>query len=350
MKLPQTLKLFLLLTALPVFCLASSTSDPKLNTTMNSLAHQMQELFPLIFMPDDKVLKDEAKITEKVNQLNKTFIAAKPHIDQETIAFKASYKVMLEHLQSTEKLLKDKKPLLATKNLKILPSLCVSCHTQDAKQQAYFVGMDRSHFNSDFQFAEFSFATRDYGTAITYYDKYLTTPGSFKSEERMSTALERLLTLYVQVDHEPKLAATYLNEYLPFIVDYPNLKVELNEWVKELNNVSPYYQDVLSGKRELDFQSLKSLAQALEDEPASNEHPVHFIILRGLIYQHLNEAPKKEEIPALLYWLALADKKLNYQYYYSFADVYLKECFTQFPKDPYANLCKKEYQSYSTVG
>lgn len=326
----------------------AASDDDMLQSTMGELATNLQDIFPMIFIPQKDLLQNQDKLKPKVKALLKSFDRAQPHIEQRTLAFKASYNVMRQHLKDTDQLLNHDEVIKASQRLKVLPSLCVSCHTQDAKQKRYFMGLERENFGSDYQYAEFSFATRDYASAITYFDKFLTNKGIYKSEDQTETALERLLTLYVQVDHEPTMAATYLQEYVPFIVDYPEIKVTLESWVKDLNNMPQHHQDLLSGKKTLTFSNLRKVASPLEMSASSN-NTVNYVVVRGLIHTYLNQEPEKSEIPQLLYWLALADKKLNYQYYHSYADIYLKECFTNYPDHPYAKRCKKEYESFNGV-
>lgn len=319
-----------------------------LKPTMHSLANNLQAILPLIFVPEENLSDNQDKLKTEVGQLIQAFDQSKHHFESTSPVFKASYNVTSDYLKNTQTYLDKGMISIAADKLKMLPSLCVSCHTQDTKQNNGFFGLERSHFGSDFQFAELSFATRDYGTAIRYFDKYLTTPGSFKSMQRTRTALERLLTLYVQVDHEPAMAATYLNEYIPFIVDFPELKLQLKTWVKSLENLPKAQVDLLSGKSTLSFNSLQTLATPLE-AAKSTQDEVQVIVLRGLIHSYLNKSASKQEIPALLYWLALADKKLNYMYYHSFAEIYLNECVTTYSNSEYSAKCQRELKEYKEL-
>lgn len=341
-------KLCLGLSLLAMSCQAlAQDSDSELKPTMHSLAANLQSIIPMIFVPQEDLNDNSDALKQEVGQLVQAFQLSKDHFKNKTPVFKASYDVTLEYLQQTKQYLNDGKISLAADKLKMLPSMCVSCHTQDTKQNSSFFGLEREAFSSDFEFAELCFATRDYGTAIRYFDRFLTQPGSFKSKDRSETALERLLTLYVQVDGEPTMAGTYLNEYLPFITEFPDLKVRLESWVESLGNLPQNQIDLLSGKKTLNFENLKSLASPLEQNRASKDE-VHTVVLRGLVHSYLNRGPDNSEIPALLYWLALADKRLNYMYYQSFAEVYLKECATNYEGE-YANKCKKELEGFQSL-
>ena len=80
----------------------------------------------------------------------------------------------------------------------------------------------------------------------------------------------------------------------------------------------------------------------------SKKEKVARIWLRGRLFHYLNSQPPKEEIPVILYWLAIIDRSVDYSFYYSLADRYLKECMLQYTSHPYAEKCYKEYEAYVT--
>ena len=68
--------------------------------------------------------------------------------------------------------------------------------------------------------------------------------------------------------------------------------------------------------------------------------------LRGQLYHYLNTNPKENEIPILLYWLSVTDRSIAYNFYFSLADLYLKQCTLNYPDHPYAHRCFDEYKNY----
>ena len=48
----------------------------------------------------------------------------------------------------------------------------------------------------------------------------------------------------------------------------------------------------------------------------------------------------------LLYWLAVVDRSIAYNFYFSLADLYLKQCVLKYPSHPYARHCFNEYGLY----
>jgi len=64
----------------------------------------------------------------------------------------------------------------------------------------------------------------------------------------------------------------------------------------------------------------------------------------GLLQEYLYNHPASPLLPKILFWASISERQLSKSYFYSLADVYLKECIKKFPKDPYAKRCFKEYE------
>lgn len=347
--------IILILSIYSTFTIAAEPSKnnppihPNINQTMVKLGAITQEIIPLTF-DANQYAKPESKVTlqKDLADLLLIFKSSPEHFSKPSVSFKASYAVMLDHLEQTKKVLEQKNYPKAREMIKAIPSICVSCHTQDVENQKLFIGLGRARFASDFDFAEFSYVTRDYQTAITYYDKYLTSKGAYKSKANTKLALERLLTIYAQIDKDPNSAAIYLNEYVPYIIEYPDLKILLQQWVLGLQNINTYFDDELRNHHPIAFASIQNYVASFLFSNTATTIPeadkVKFIVLRGMLFDYLNEAtPSDKERPMLLYWLALCDRKLNDGLYSSFSDLFLKECFTKYPHHSYAALCKQEY-------
>ena len=60
--------------------------------------------------------------------------------------------------------------------------------------------------------------------------------------------------------------------------------------------------------------------------------------------------PTSSSIPEVLYWLAVVDREMTNSIFYSFADLYLKECMLKFPESGTAMKCYKEYESEMIFG
>lgn len=325
------------------------------DSIMLSLGKTLQNLYPIVFSEKKyKEPQSQQQIRTDVEELIKAFKLSEKHFNQQTITYKISYEVMLDHLKDTQNMLNNKNVLKANEMLKAIPVMCSTCHAQDGHEKKNFLGLDRTKFDSDYSYADFCFSTRDYKNAARYYDKFLTQAGTYHSEQRTEQALIRLMTIHIQMNKDLNMAASSLNEYVKFIKESPNIKNKLQNWVKNIQNIQPKIKENYTTLKSLDYTKLEQFAQTYllaSNTSNENEKLPYYVIFRGMIYQFLNSGKKipQEEMPFLLYWLAKCDKTTNLNDYTTHADVYLKECYIKYPDSNWAKACKKEYDSYATL-
>jgi len=323
------------------------------NPIMAQIGRAMEQLFPILF--DDKKFaapENEKKVTATIGHLQKLFKTAKPHFNSKSLTYRISFEVIDKQLSDAAAAMKYHNENYARNILKEFVSVCTSCHTQDSKLRTLFSGTSRSHFSNELQFAEFNYMTRNYPIAIQNYSKYLDKNKEL-SESELLTIMKRILTINVQIYNRPEDAIKQLEK----IRNYPNhtsfSKKNLEEWLAGLHDL---VQQKASKVKIKDFSQLKSQVYKILGEliePGSAEFPskkekVARVWLRGLLYHYLNTSPPKDEIPEILYWLAIVDRSINYSFYYSLSDMYLKECMLQYTSHPFAKKCYDEYESYVT--
>jgi cytochrome c553 len=325
------------------------------NATMVHLGKTMEELYPLVFSEKKyQDPKNQEIVQRDLQGLIKIFENSKQHFTQRPITYKISYEVMLQHLKDTQIVLDKKNFKKANQMLRAVPTMCAACHAQEGTGQKHFLGLDRSQFDSDYHYADFSFTTRDYGNAIFYYDRFLTRGGQYRSEQHTEQALIRLMIVYAQMNKDLNLAASYLNEYVDFIKEYPNVKNKLQTWAANIQDAHTKFN---TGYHNLDYVSFKDLevftktylsAKNTDEEAKSLPY---YVILRGMIYRYLNSGKTVPEtqMPFLLYWLAKCDKATNLNDYAAHSDMYLKECYIKYPNSSWSKACKKEYEAYATL-
>lgn len=330
----------------------SEPTDFKFNSTMTAIGQQMANLFPVLFREDEfKALENKKLIHDSIDNIVTLFEKAGPHFESRSITFRTSYEVLFEHLRETQKAFDTGNSAYAQKLLKEAVSICTSCHTQDKKQRTLFKETSRKSFIRDFEYAEFSFMTRNYGDAIRYYDNFLSSPHEKATEGEMLTALKRELTIFAQVYNDPGQGADHLREHLSKDKLTPYVAKNVTEWIKGLRQLESSNVYIENAK---DFASLESMVHEYLgplDNPGDSSVPskrevVFHVWLRGLLYTYLNKNPAQDEIPKILYWLSINDRATNYSYYYSLADLYLQECMLIFTNHPYAKKCYEEYKEY----
>lgn len=334
-------------------CLAKEPDrDMRVNVTMKKIGDTMIELFPIIL--NENKFNDEKntnKIALGINDIVALIKIAEPHFKKRSKANQISYSVLEEHLSNSRQAFQSGNKRYAQDILKDTVSVCTSCHIQDAKQKLLFKGNNRKAFSNDYEFAEFSFLTRNYPAALQYYNRYLMSPASLKPENMILNSARKTLTIYTQIKNQPGEASAQFEKYIkdgnltPFV---EASVVEWNKGLKELEKNKAFkVKEVTFG--ELEHYVHKYLGPL--DNPGAAVVPtkkerVYHIWLQGLLYKYLFNDPDPEDMPKLLYWLSINDRATNYSFHYSLADLYLKECMLTYTSHYYAKKCFDEYNEY----
>jgi hypothetical protein len=328
------------------------SSSQALSQTMTQIGELMVELYPLVVARRELANSEKQQIRQDLGRLVQLFHLAQPHIKRRSDTYQVSYEFVLDYLNTTTRALDAGNFDFARGRLYGLGSICASCHTQDTKLRTLFSGTTRNNFPDDFSFAEFNYVTRNYDTAIRYYDKHLRSQQA-KTELEIVQPLQRLITIYTQIYNKPGEGARKLEQYLDLENHTPLTKKHLTEWIAGLKELDARGA---SKVKSVDFKTLqKYVGQYLGplDEPPAEifltpKEEISRVWLRGLLYHYLNGQPAENEIPKILYWLSICDRSIGYDFYFSLADLYLKECILKHSDHPYARRCLDEYQEYIT--
>lgn len=329
-----------------------SSKDLSLNTTMTQIGNTITDLFPLFLNeiafdnPENEVF-----INESVQRIVTLIQSAGPHFEQRSKPTQISYEILYDNLLESQRAMEAGNKHYAQNLLTEVVSICTSCHTQDDKQRTLFRGKDRDAFASDFEYAEYNFLTRNYETAIQYYDRYLKSPYSMKPERIIFTSAKKLLTIYTQVLNEPGRGVTHFKKLVQADDLPPLVEKNAQEWIKGLEELQANQAAQVKAPT---FEELeKYVHQYLGplDAPGSaivptRKQKVYHLWLQGLLYRYFSSNPSQEAIPTLLYWLAINDRATNYSFYYSLADLYLKECMLKHTQSSMAKQCFDEYNEY----
>ena len=325
----------------------------KLNQVMSSIAKVMVDNYPLIVSNQTLSSHEKKALYSATVELKGLFNQAKPFIKQKSDTYQVSYDLIISHLEKTIAAFNQRNIIYARKRLRSMGAICSSCHTQDTQLRTVFKGRERSEFSSDYDYAEFNYMTRNYDDAIMYYDKFLSSEDS-KTELQIIMPLQRMMTIYMQIDVDLTKAKNTLSKYLSLKQHTKKTKKQLQGWVSGLAKLQA---DHVQGSEVTSFAALKKYVEQYIGETdqfqaeffSTPEDEVSRVWLRGRLYHYLNSNPPAEEVPAILYWLSICDRTLGYSFNFSFADLYLKDCVVRFPKDPFAKLCFKEYENFVTI-
>lgn len=328
-------------------CATQKPTALPLNQIMSKMAGIVTELLPKVL---DKTQYEKAvaegEIKKSVTQLSQHIEQATPYFADRSDTFKISLDLIKEHLKETQSAIEQNKLTHSRNRLMVLGEICASCHTQDTKLRTLFTGAKREKFASDFAFAEYNFVTRNYPQALPFYEKHLS-----KTGEKSTRSLGRILAVHTQINADPKKGIKHLKK----IKEFPTLsKVErhnIDDWIIGLNNLQ---QDLNTQTSVKDFAKLRQYVVKylgnIDEVPLnlamdSKLIPARYW-LRGQLFHYLNTEATKEQVPELLYWLSACDRSLDYNLYYSLADLYLKDCMNNFSKHKVAKSCFREYQDY----
>ena len=321
-----------------------------IQTTMHQIGSTMKELYPYLFSDENfKAKKNKPFIKNNLKKLQQLFAAAKNHLDLKTVSYKVSYQVINDHLDSSYKVFNRGNKNYAQTMIKEATGLCISCHSQDHIKKGLFLGVDRFNFKSDFEYAQFSHMTRNYSKAIKYFDHYLENLKG-KSSANIRSAIYRLVMIYTQNENSPhkgiqKLKQISRKKDLPKII-----KVDIQDWILGFQNweKSPLLQKAPLHWAEMEKITSKYLTPMAEGGAfnISGKEEIIYLKVASLLTHFLSQHPVQQDIPKILYWLAVTDRVLNYQYFYSLGDLYLKECITGYAKHPFAEKCYQEYKEF----
>ncbi len=336
--------------ALPMWA-AAATMDPNLglNQTMLRIGQTMETLFPLIVAHRPLDDKEKQSLRESVASLQLLFAQVQPHMRARSETYQISYEYMQERLRNINKTLQSADLTDARSQLYELGSICSSCHTQDSRGRTLFPGAQRSRFDDDYSYAEFNFITRNYEEALRYFDAYLRSPAR-KTEYEIILPLQRIITMQLQVRNDPAALVKSLRAYLSLPQHTRETREHLQGWIGGLESMA-----AANAAGEVDdFSALERQVNRVLAEPlrergamyATPQQEVERVWLRGQLYRYLSRHYKRPEMPKLLYWLALSDRAIGYNFYFSLADLYLKDCITHYAEYPYARLCYQEYEAY----
>ena len=330
---------------------ASNDPQPSLNSIMTEVGNIMLKVYPLIVAQRAFTQQDIEKLDQALTHLSELFYEAEPFIDQKSAGYQISYEFISQYLTVVIDVLKNNDVDYARSHLYALGEICTSCHTQDSTLRKLFSGTTRNQLPNDYAFAELNYMTRNYPEAVKYYEKYLDSPGR-KTELNIIQPLQRIITIYTQVENNPSEGVKLLKKYTALKQHTPETRAELEKWIRGLEalqsdgvskvtpptfaNIQMYVKKYLGNTEHFSMQA-----------QSTAEEEVQRVWLRGQLYHYLNKAPKENEIPMLLYWLAVVDRSIAYNFYFSLADLYLKQCVLKYPNHPYAQRCFDEFKNYT---
>ncbi len=349
-----------ILVALGLTCLFSlpgiANSNPDLNQQMGKMAQSVKQLYPIIL--ESESMKSAGQLNDnEITQLKEVIKDLQQHLEPLEAVFekrtetrRITLNTIIEHLQQAENALNNNRQDYAINLLRSTTSLCMACHTQDNTLRS--LGTNKLvTFKTRFANAEFLYMTRSYPEALAAFQDYIQQRGQASYDKQSIDALNHILVIYIQILDQPEEAMQYFSLLLKNNKLAKNLSQDVELWLKGLQELP-----ALTHKQQVDYQGLKNLAKEHIFQHSNQSAPIHiqeqqrpfYIWLRGSLYNFADHKANTEQMPTLLYWLAISDRVLEYRFFYSLADLYLKQCIIAYSDTPVAKQCYQEYENYIT--
>ena len=350
-----------LLVSTSLYANENAPSESKI--VMDRVHESFVKIIPYVYSEEKlAALKDKNNDAEKeavihtLNDISNFFKSAK-HVETfQRPGFRPSLQTIETHMQDTILSVKNNNSAYAGKRLKAMTAICLSCHSQLSTHEfaKNVPEASKSLFSRPFDYANYLLLLRRFDEASKQYEisleqnlKEQSTP---QSQEEISSALKRLLSIHTKMDTNIKAALEFVEKYkakekMPKIA-HDNLV----QWEKSLQKWKSFNPN---GKFKLVESFIKTNLKPLDqkkDEVLEGKHDVTLLISSGFLARHLNERPDSKLTPEILYWLAVAEKRLGTSYLFSLGDLYLKECIQRYPKSAYAKKCYQEYEDNTVFG
>jgi|GEM_PF-461000 len=349
-----------------------SSEQLEAKAVMNQVYESFVKIIPYIY--SDKLIfegKDKKKQDELLNNMNELSVAFKnaKHVNFLKIpGFKPSLDTINTHIQETIDSLQAKNLVFAHARLKAMTQLCVSCHSQLSDQVSknafgeVLSGIKRDQFESDFQYANYLYLVRRFTESKVAYEL-----GIKRALERTTqvgknsladdkiingeifTSLRRVLSIYTKIGLNPTEAIKFLKNYQNNPAVSKFTKTDIKKWIESLEKWKKFDINQVKNINTFIDTHLKSL-ESRQDKVNTGEHDITLLISSGVLSKYLNDHPSDQATPAILYWLAVAERRLSTTYFFSLSDIYLKDCIREYSKSDFAKKCFSEYEDQLTFG
>jgi hypothetical protein len=240
------------------------------------------------------------------------------------------------------------KKSLARMEVTSLLNLCIHCHTQTAGSTTSklfdSIKIEKMGLNK-FEQAEVYFLTREYDKALSILKKLVITP----SEDDLDTAFVRekslnfLLTYYLRLESDLEGTDKLLKEIEEDKNAQKFIVAKIREWRKELQTIKTLAikLDSLKSDKEIEQFIDQNLAKIEQDSTPSlfENNEIGALYFSGILNQYLEKSLGAKLQSKILYWLAIYDKRLNSQLFYSLGDAYLQLCINKSPHSKIAESC-----------
>lgn len=326
--------------------------ETNIQPTMHKLFSNMQDLLP--YMTDEAKFvdpKNEKIIGDKLKESAQLIKTAKHAAQINSPTLKISREVLENHFSEIDRIFRMGNKSFARWQLNSTVPICMSCHTQSPSASRHW---DLAELTKgtlhEFDKAELLFMGRDFDSALKLYDSIINGyPENKVTIMNVEKAFERKVVIFSRVRRDFQAGIKSLQDNLKANKNLPEYLVKnVNAWVGlfRIQLREGFPNPLTSNDAAIKKYVKTELKNNLWDDmiDASNPRLVKNLTVSGVLYEYLNTHPKTKIKADILYWLAVMDKQLQDTLFYSLSDLYLKQCMSEFPKDPVAKKCFEQYK------
>jgi hypothetical protein len=327
---------------------------------MGGVYESFVKVIPYVYSDENNVellKKDPAKKTELIKNLTdiSEFFKSAKHVEYfQRPGFRPSLDTMNSHLVDTINSVQNDNFAFAQKRLNALTSLCVSCHSQlSAHGTANAFGdainkARREDFESDYAFGNYLYLVRRFDDSEIYLNLAIEKSLKESRSHELYSSLRRVISIHTKISFNYVKANDFVNKYkkdlrLPILA-----KTTLESWSKSLVP----WKKFDSSKVDSIEQFIKTHLNPLEElkEQTGGDNDIALLIASGVLSKYLNDHPQTPNAPLILYWLAIAERRLSSTYFFTLSDLYLKDCVRLYPKTSLAKKCYALYEENIQFG
>lgn len=322
-----------------------ANNDLSVRELMQDLGSTMLRMLPAASVTEQNNLL----LMENLVRLEYLLKQTEPHFAKSDPSSHVTLELLQERLADARAYGTRGNPTLLRTSLTEAFALCANCHVQDRVSRSAFDNTATQSLDP-FVATEFHYLTRNYASAKQSMTQYFETEARGrdpKKSDKDSIVLQRLLSTGVEIEQDLTTTAKDLSKALKHLDpdDYNHNRIK--DWIQILTRLELDGEGLMSPigstLSELDI-FLSSEWSEIRSLLNYSEQEAYWIVIRGELNRHLQSNEGQSNLPQIYYWLAVADRELQYRFYGSLSRAYLEACVTQFPGDPFATSCMDEYE------
>lgn len=318
----------------------------------------MDQMLNEIFLLKPYIVSESAfkdpKNSEKINASLKKMEELSRQINHESrikkTGFQISGQVLSQQLKETELVFQTGNKSYSLWMLKSTLGVCMSCHTQLPAVSTKFTTLNSGHILvNPFEEAEFLFVIRNFDEAMKLYAQAIKGyPKNMVTSDSVEKSVYRQLFYYARVQRDFKSLASALKESLSNKELPKGLAKKISGLLAAADAMKAETYPSFSNSQEAEFR--KYIETSLKDELLgdfkfdSPKKELMYLKVSSVLFEYLNLYPETPLKPDILYWLSLCESHYSHRTFYSLPELYLKQCVMEFPTNPVAKKCLKEYQ------